>query len=91
MLETHSAWAARYAQHACRSGAQKQGNEPALRKIGHMVSGTGGLREVLCAVTLTSISRIIVPGASRTTKPTNIPAKMATRVSWIARMRLIWR
>lgn len=30
---------------------------------------------------LTSISRIIVPGASRTTKPTNIPARMATKVS----------
>lgn len=40
---------------------------------------------------LTSISRIIVPGASLTTNPTNIPAKIETVVSWMARIFLICR
>lgn len=38
---------------------------------------------------LTSISLIIVPGASLTINPTNMPANMDTMVSLTARIRLI--
>lgn len=49
------------------------------------------LMAYMADVTLTNISRIIVPGASRTTRPTNIPPIMATNVSWMARIRFICR
>lgn len=40
---------------------------------------------------LTSISLIMVPGASRTIKPTNMPANIDTIVSLTIRIRFIWR